>query len=499
MMKIMLINPPLTVYKGGTNPRIYMPIGLLYIAGQLEKEGHRAEVFDTLLNGELAVGDIKGERHFGESWDKVARRIEKYRPDALGITSMFSSQSNNVKKIAEIAKGIDKNIVTIVGGPHPSANPHDMSDTAHIDFTVVGEGEFVMQKILSAVKGEKPDVPISGVYGKYAGSITADPAPERIADLDSLPFPAYHLYDMERYFYMQTHGYCARPIGYGKREVSIITSRGCPHSCVFCSIHPAMGKKWRAHSANYVLEHIEHLFTRYGVDTVHIEDDNFSLDRSRFIKIMDGLTDKHLPVKWDPTNGLRADSLDEETLSKAIRSGCQYMVVAIESGVQRVLDEVIGKKLRLDKILDIAEICRRLKLDLFAYYVVGMPGESYKEIKDTFEFAKRMLSEYYIYPQIAIATPVFGSRLYDICKENGYLADEVTPKNLGRAYDAHGKGLIVTPDFCPEDLKRLLARYNRLFALIMMLNCIRRPRQLWKYVLTVMRNPYLLKRLIFIG
>jgi anaerobic magnesium-protoporphyrin IX monomethyl ester cyclase len=498
-MKIMLINPPITVYKGGTNPRIYMPIGLLYIAGQLEKEGHRVEVFDTLLSGEITEGDVAGERHFGESWDKVSRRIEKFRPDALGITSMFSSQSRNVKKTAEIAKSIDKNMVTVVGGPHPSANPQDMSNAAHIDFTVIGEGELVIQKILSAVKGENPDVPIRGVCGRYAGSVTVNTAPERINDLDILPFPAYHLYDMERYFYMQTHGYCARPIGYGKREVSVITSRGCPHSCVFCSIHPAMGKKWRAHSANYVLEHIEHLYNRYRIDTVHIEDDNFSLDRPRFIKIMDGLVDKHLPVKWDPTNGLRADSLDEETLSKAIRSGCQYMVIAIESGVQRVLDEVIGKKIRLDKILDIAAICRRLKLDLFAYYVVGMPGESYKEIKDTFEFAKRMLFEYFIYPQIAIAAPVFGSRLYDICKENGYLADELTPENLGRAYDAHGKGLIATPDFSPEDLKGLLAGYNRFFTLIMIFNCIRRPLQLGKHALTVMRNPYLLKRLIFIG
>lgn len=477
-MKILLINPPLTIYRGGSNPRIHMPIGLLYIAAQLEKEGYEVEVFDALLKAKV-LNDESGRRsHFGESWDAITSHIINHHPDIVGITSMFSSQSHNVKKIAQLVKDIDKNIITIVGGPHASANPHDMSNAAQVDFTIIGEGEHAMPRLLRSLK--------TGFNTK----------PDFIEDLDSLPFPAYHLYDMERYFYLQTHGYCARPLAYGKREVSIITSRGCPYNCVFCAIHATMGKKWRAHSAKHILKHIEYLVSKYKIDTIHIEDDNFSLDRARFVEITDALTNKNFSIKWDPANGLRADSLDEETITKAVKSGCQNMVIAIESGVQRVLDEIIDKKLRLDKVLEIAKICRKLKVDLYAYYVIGLPGESIKDIINTLEFAKKMLSEYFIYPQVAIASPVFGSRLYDICEKNGYFANEVNPETLGVAYNSHGTGLIKTDLFSPKDIKLLLAKYNRAFAFIMIINGLKQPRRMWKYILTIIRNPYLLKRMI---
>ena len=101
-MKILLINPPVTVYKGGTNPRVYMPIGLLYIAAHLEKENYEVKIFDALLIAKLTPGEKKNSYHFGESWDGIKTVIDRYKPDAIGISSMFSSQSLNTKKTAQI-------------------------------------------------------------------------------------------------------------------------------------------------------------------------------------------------------------------------------------------------------------------------------------------------------------------------------------------------------------------------------------------------------------
>ncbi len=496
-MKALLINPPITVFKGGTNPRVYMPLGLLYLAAQLELEGHQVEIFDALLTAELHESDTPGERHFGETWDGIARVIRRSRPDIIGIGNIFSSQSENTKTVAAIAKNVYPDIPTVVGGPHASACSKDMLEDRNVDFVVVGEGEYVMGRIIAYLQGTGALSDIKGVLSRYKGQTIENIVPERIEELDKLPFPAYHLYDIERFFYLQTHGYCARPIGYGNREVSIITSRGCPYNCVFCSIHPAMGKKWRAHSAEYVLRHIAYLKERYNIDLIHFEDDNFSLNRQRYDAILDGMTANKLDIKWDPTNGLRADSLDEEAIRKAMKTGCQYIVIAIESGVQRVLDEVIDKKLRLDKVVEIARICKRLKIELYAYYVIGFPGETLREVEQTFLFARRMLLKYSLFPQVAIAAPVWGSRLHELCDTGGFFDDPVTPKRLGLAYDSHGKGLIRTRDFAPEDLKKLLAKYNRQFVVITALRALVNPSQLVKYIRTLIRNPYLLRKVIF--
>lgn len=495
-MKILLINPPITVFKGGTNPRICMPLGLLYIAAQLEKEGYDVELFDALLQAKVLRDRGHPQKwHFGERWEVIAQVIEKSNPNIVGISSIFSSQIENTKMVARMSKEVNSSILTVAGGPHPSACPQDMLSDKNIDFVVVGEGEYLMPLLLKAIEDRYEMKNIPGLCTRYRGEEVKNLIPERIEDLDNLPFPAYHLYDMQRYFLLQNQGFCARPVGSGKREVSLITSRGCPYNCVFCSVHSVMGKAWRPHSAKYVLEHIEFLKKDYDIDFIHFDDDNFSLDRRRFEQILDGLSASKWNIRWEPSSGLRADSLDEVLIKKAIVAGCQNITIAIESGVQRVLNEVIDKRLDLAKVIEVAKICKRLNVELYAFYVIGLSGETLKEIRETLIFAKKMLFRYFIVPQISYATPIFGSRLYDICKEQGYFSDCLSPERLAIAFDSHGEGLIKTKEFSPQDLKHLLAYYNRLFVFIIILNFFRRPRKLLLYSIVMLRNKHLLKRL----
>ncbi len=493
-MKVLLVNPPAAYLKGSMNPRVYVPLGILSIARVLEQEGIDVQIYDAALSAKIITNNKV--LHFGDSWEQIKMLIESCNPDIVGVSNLFSSQTENALKVCRIAKGINKNISVVAGGNHASVQPLDFLGNPSVDFVVRGEGEYAMLEIVRALTDKKEIENPAGICFKSNGKMIISDKIRFIDNLDELPLPAYHLIDMERYFYLQSNGFNSRPIGYGKREISIITSRGCPYSCTFCSVHLSMGRKWRAHSPQYVLRHIEYLLKVYHVDLIHFEDDNISLDRRRFREIINRLIHGKYDVKWDPPNGVRVDSLDEEILLNAKKSGCQYMVIAIESGVQRVLDEIIKKRINLKKVIEIAKICKKIKLELYGYYVIGFPGETLKDIKDTLFFILKMLKKYYLFPQISIATPLYGTELFALCKKNGYLTDEVTPENLMVASWFEGRGLIKTDEFSPGELKTLLRKLNRKLALITVLNCIKRPALFFKYIQVILKNPYLLRRYI---
>jgi len=156
---------------------------------------------------------------------------------------------------------------------------------------------------------------------------------------------------------------------------------------------------------------------------------------------------------------------------------------------------VITTGTRVHKLEYVAKICKKLDIQLYGYYTIGIPGETLEDIKQTLLFAKKMLLAYFIIPHISFAAPIWGSRLYDICKDKGYLVKDVTPERLGIAYDPQGKGLIKTDEFLPDDLKKALSRYNKLFIIIIIINALRSPRKFILYFSILMRNKFLFRQL----
>ena len=159
---------------------------------------------------------------------------------------------------------------------------------------------------------------INGLVYKKGPAIIKNKPRAFIADLDSLPIPAYHLIELERYFHLFKSGYGTRQHMISPRCISVITSRGCPFNCCFCSIHLHIGKIWRANSAEYVLNHLQMLKDKYNVKQIRFEDDNLTLDKKRFERILDGMISKKLDFVWDTPNGVRADCLDENLIKKAV-------------------------------------------------------------------------------------------------------------------------------------------------------------------------------------
>jgi radical SAM superfamily enzyme YgiQ (UPF0313 family) len=162
---------------------------------------------------------------------------------------------------------------------------------------------------------------------------------------------------------------------------------------------------------------------------------------------------------WDAPNGIRADTLDETLIRKSKKAGCIRMVIAPESGDQDTVDNIIGKHLDLNKVVEAARLCKKYKIPLHAFYVIGFPGETKEKIRKTLDFAAMLMDKFDVIPAFMMANPLFGTRLYEECKEKGYLTKDISPEDIMLGSIVGAEGLIKTPDFTPEYLKKVLQKF----------------------------------------
>jgi len=477
--KVFLLRPPYAVFAKGFEKRIGLPLGLCSIAAVLEQNGVRPTLFDA-----AAYDDSRDPLLWGASWDRIERAVREAGPDIVGITNQFSQQKSLALEAARRIKALDPGIRVIIGGPTASARPGDFLGSGLFDLAVVGEGEETILDILRFTQGRAALNEIPGLAWTDRGKLRINP-PKRIENLDALPFPAYHLLDLERYFDLSRRGLGTRPADPFERplrDMSLITSRGCPYNCVFCSIHASMGKRWRANSPEYVLRHVEHLVKAFRVELVHFEDDNFTFNRRRVQAILKGLAP--LNVEWDTPNGIRADTLDRETLVLMKQSRVKEIRVALESGSQRVLDEVIGKRLDLARAVRVCRECHELGLPVSSFYVIGLPGETRREIDLTLDLAFRLMSAYGVSPHVSIANPLEGTPLFDACDEGGCLVPAGEPGAF-----VNGRRAIHTGEFSAGDIERAYASFHRKAAILYGLQFVKKPGRALQKLRTLIRFP----------
>jgi anaerobic magnesium-protoporphyrin IX monomethyl ester cyclase len=477
--KVLLLRPPYAIYEQGFEKRIGVPIGIFSIAAVLEQEGVPVAIFDALV-----YDDSRDPRLWGASWDRMESMVRRWGPDIVGITNQFSQQRHLAVEAARRVKAIDPGIKTLIGGPHASARPADFLETGHFDLAVVGEGEGVILDILRHYQGRASLRDIPGLAWVEEGQLRSNP-PRRIEDLDKLPFPAYHLVDLERYFDLSIRGIGTRPADpfeRPRRDISIITSRGCPFDCIFCSIHGSMGKRWRANSPEYVLRHVEYLVRTYRVELFHFEDDNLTFNRRRLQDILGGLVP--LPLEWDMPNGIRADTLDRETLALMKRAHVKEIRIAIESGSQRVLDQVIHKHLDLARAIQVCRECHSLGIPLSSFYVIGLPGETRREMDATLDLAARLMNAYGVFPHVNIANPLEGTPLFEVCRQGGYLVDDGV-QDATLPY----RGKISTEEFSASEIERAFSRFHRRLAFLYGLEFLKKPGRTLRQVRNVVTHP----------
>ena len=422
--KVLLFTTPVFTFENNIDVNPLPPLGLAYLGAVLENSGIAVRIFDCLAEGwnnrtKVADNLIR----IGSSFDEIEDIIREFEPDIVGVNSLFSRQEKNARQIYAIAKKVDQNIITIAGGAHPTALPKLVLSDENVDFVVLGEGEETIVDLIKIIEGKRDVSTLDGVGYKKNGQVKIIPKTKFIEDLDKLPFPARHLLNMEKYFGLKaSHGTRLR-----QRFSPIVTSRGCPAKCTFCSAKKVWGGKFRSRSPENVIAEIKLIIDKYQIQEIMFEDDNVTFDAKRAAKIFDLMTEEKLDVVWDTPNGIAAWTLTEELIDKIKESGCCRLNFPIETGNQYVMDKIIKKPLKLEKIKPLVNYARRIGLDVGLFLVIGMPGETEDQIWDSFHTAKEL--EVYS-PHISIATPYPGSELYDLCIEKKYLSDSFSLDDL---------------------------------------------------------------------
>ena len=384
-MRVLLINPPYFHAIKSTLGTSGPPLGLAYLASVARENGFKVEVIDSQAEN--------------ITFQELAARIREINPDVVGITAT-TPMVPDAYTVAFIAKKINPNIVTIIGGPHVTFVPErTLMECPYIDIVVRGEGEETFRELLEMIDSGKSLSDVRGITYRENGRIRSTPPRPLIKNIDDIPLPAYDLLPMDKY-------------RFGKiRFGAIITSRGCPYNCIFCASSALFGHTYRAHSVERVLEEISILRNEYNVREIEFLDDTFTLNRKRAQEIARRIIRENLDISW--TASSRANTLDYETALLMRRANAHSLYIGIESGTQKILD-FIGKGITLDQAVRAVKIARKAGLNVLGSFVIGFPIETLQDINTTIEFSKSLDLDY---AQFTIATPFPGTRLWNYaCK-----------------------------------------------------------------------------------
>ncbi len=422
-MNILLINPLLTSVQ--SEPRF--PLGLGYIASVLRDDGHDIKVIDA---NALKLSE-----------DEIEKIINTFTFDVVGITGLIT-QFKQVQRYASIIKKTS-NATVILGGGLASAAPEVVLSKTNVDIVVIGEGEKTASELFQAIKNGISLENMKGICFKKDGKLFRTEEQKGIEDVTSLPFPAWDLFPMDRYF---TSVMCMP-----NRRISIITSRGCPYHCTFC-FHGIFGHRFRARTAENVAEEIELLSKRYGVRGINFEDDTFILDRQRVYEICDLLIKKNLKLIW--TCNSRIDFIDNDLLNKMKSAGCVHIAYGIESGSQKILNN-IGKGIEVTKARKIVKLTWETGIVPHGFMMLGIPGETRQTIRESINFCK----EAGISAEFSIATPIPGTRLYQEAVNRGRIDSlEELVKNWGGWFE---EVLVDLTNISKTELKNLKKRAEK--------------------------------------
>ena len=385
-MRILLIYPPITAQEP-IKIEPHPPLGLAYLAAFLEKHNHQVKILDALV---LGLTD-----------NQICQRIKKYRPELVGISQMFTNYAADGYRLAEITKKINPKITVVIGGAHPSINPESIFKNKNIDFVVKGEGEIAFLKLIQDLAKKTKN--LKKIYS----------APF-IKNLDTLPFPAWHLLPMKTYDRPDDPLVRRHPL------FSMITSRGCPGKCVFCSIHAIWGHCWRGRSPKNVVDEIELLLQKYGIREIHFQDDSLSVNPVRLKEICQEIIRRRLNFKWATPNGIAYWTLNPELLGLMKQAGCYRITFGIESASWR-MRRWIGKPYSLSLAKKLTQTANQLGFWTIHTYILGFPYETKKQIQKTIDFALNSGVDFALFYRLA---PRLGTPVYDIFKQEGWLKSD---------------------------------------------------------------------------
>lgn len=481
-MQVLLINPSRTFARRKIDrTAVGLPVGLLYVASSLREAGHDVVLIDCLINPNTAMRRKGGCIDIGISDQVLQDLILKSKADVIGIGAPFTAQWHNSLRAVRLAKRQLPSAVIVLGGPHASIDHSEvLVHTPEVDFVVRGEGEAAFPSLLNCLsKGDSLNL-VSGLSWRNKDGIIQSNEVVAIENLDALSLPAYDLVDKASFKRLEQIGIFSR--SETPRAAEVITSRGCPYKCVFCSINISMGYRWRHHSVDNVIENINSLRHFLDVTHVHFEDDNFTFSKKRTKEMFEAFIERQLNISWDTPNGVRADTLDEDILQTAKQAGCKGLMVAAESGDQMVVNVVIKKNIKLSSIESAARHAFKVGIPMGSFYIVGFPGETKQNIKKTFSFALQLYRKYAVRPHFHAAAPLLGTELHRSVVDNRNTKPSLAPSDFTTASAISRGGLITTNEFGP---KFIVLQYRIFLVKLLILRFIKIFNNRWLFCLNV--------------
>jgi radical SAM superfamily enzyme YgiQ (UPF0313 family) len=402
------------------------PLSLSYLASALAQEGIEVKILDFLVT----------QYHPR----KLRRELEEYRPQLVGATCVTLNYPI-ARKMLKVCKAFDPHIFTVIGGPHVTfALKETLLQSPWIDAIVIGEGEKTLVELARAVEEDKDIHHVPGIAFADGGAVVKTPPQARIENLDQLPLPARELLPMARY----------RALG---TPCTVITSRGCPFSCIFCSGRRMFGPKVRFRSPGLVVDEIEKLQRDFGLTKINIVDDTFTLNHQHVRAVCEEMLRRSLKIKWSAF--ARVDRISEDLAQLMNRAGCEWVLFGVESADEGIL-KTIKKGITSEEVRRGVKTAAEAGINVFNSFIFGLPGESWDTALKSLSFGDELYHKYGAKYGFHILSPLPGTEVYERAKDYGI---RILSRNWAR-YNAN-EPITETATMSTEMVKEAMSIYDR--------------------------------------
>ena len=403
-------------------------MGIAYLAAAIEQSGRDVRIVDA------------NAHHFTS--EQLAAELKRISPTVVGVTATTTTLLDGFEAVRTAREALPDAFISM-GGIHVSRFPVEtLAECPELDAVNIGEGELTIVEMLDVIDAGSRDFSrVAGMaYRTDDGTVVTEPR-AFIQDLDALPLPARHLLPMELY----ASG------GHPHRTASIVSSRGCPFGCKFCAAPFIAGNRYRARSAQSLLEEVDEIVNVYKMDKFEFVDDLFTLDKNRVFEFCRGIKERGYELTW--TCSARADTVSLELLRAMAGAGCRIVNYGVESGSQRVLD-AIGKRETLQQMRDAIRMTHEASMRAWGFFIIGFPDETREEVLCTIDFASELELDY---AEFFICSAFPGSPLYE------YAAQQALIRKQSWADISYGRANIQNEHMTSWELELLMVEGYRRF------------------------------------
>ena len=409
-MKVAIIHPPaLEKIRNDKNiiSRYFPSSGINYIFELLKKNKINCQFFDFYF----------------DNWRYVSRKMALWKFDVIGITCLTYGRVNTFKMI-EIIREYNKDAIIVLGGFHATYMAEQILENYDVDYIVLGEGEIKMLSLIEYLNGDRKIENVDGLAYKENGKVIIIPERSYNKHLDDLPFPFSTKNSQLTYkptTIEQVNPLLAKYLSPEERKykyIMILTSRGCPYNCQFCSSTKFWGHKWRYRSVTNVVDEIEFYYKKFGIKYFEFIDDAFTINQERAIQICVLIHVRGLNIKFNCRT--RANSISFELAYWLKKTGCLAVGLGVESGSEKILKN-INKNIKIKTIIKAFETFKEYDIIAYPFIMVGNPGETRETIKETIDLLRIINPKFMA---VSITTIYPGSDLYELAKSQGFISDD---------------------------------------------------------------------------